>query len=139
MNDYKIKELAVGQTEQFKVTITEKMMKQFQEITGDINPLHTDGRYASKMGYGGIIVYGMCTASFYSTLVGVYIPGKYCLFQRCEVEWPAPVYLGDTLTVRGTIREVDEKNNRILLYAEIHNQNGLKVSRAKLTVGVQEE
>ena len=139
MNEYRMKELAVGQTEQFKVTVTEKMMKQFLEITGDTNPMHTDESYASKMGWGGVILYGMCTASFYSTLVGVYIPGKYCLLQKCEVEWPAPVYLGDTLTVRGTIREVDEKNSRIFLYADIRNQDGLKVSRARLTVGVWEE
>ena len=49
MNEYRMKELAVGQTEQFKVTVTEKMMKQFLEITGDTNPMHTDESYASKM------------------------------------------------------------------------------------------
>ena len=80
----------------------------------------------------------MCTAAFYSTLVGVYLPGERCLFHRCEVEWPAPVYVGDTLSVTGTIKEIDVPFKRVVIKADIRNQDGRKVSRAKLTVGVRD-
>lgn len=89
-------------------------------------------------GYKDRLVYGMCTASLYSTLVGVYLPGERCLFHRCEVEWPAPVYIGDRLTVTGTVREIDVPFRRIILKAEMRNQNGVKVSRARLVVGIRE-
>lgn len=81
----------------------------------------------------------MCTASLYSTLVGVYLPGKYCLFHKCDVEWPKPVYLGDVLTVKGKVKAIDEKTKRLTIHAEVRNQEGVKVSRAKLLVGIQED
>ena len=140
MNEYRIKDICIGQTESFTVKITEDMLDYFLKITGDINPMHIDESYAKLCGgYKGKILYGMCTASFYSTLVGVYLPGKYCLFHKCDVEWPAPVYVGDTLTITGKVRQIDEKSKRLLIYAEIRNQDKVKVSRAKLTVGIQED
>lgn len=92
----------------------------------------------SRGGYSNTLVYGMCTASFYSTLVGVYLPGERCLFHSAQVEWPRPVYVGDTLTVTGTVKEVDTAFSRVTLKAEIRNQHGDKVSRAKLIVGIRE-
>lgn len=89
-------------------------------------------------GYKDKLVYGMCTASFYSTLVGVYLPGEKCLFRKCDVEWPNPVYIGDTLTIHGEVKEKDERTNTIVIKAYIKNQDGKKVSRATLTVGVLE-
>ena len=90
-----------------------------------------------KNGYKGQILCGMCTASLFSTLVGVYLPGKYCLFHKCDVEWPRPVYIGDVLNIKGTVKEIDEKAKRLSIYAEVRNQDGVKVSRAKLLVGIQ--
>ena len=87
-------------------------------------------------GYRDRLVYGMLTASFYSRLVGVYLPGEKCLFRECDVQWPLPVYVGDRLTVVGKVKEVDERMQIIKIKAFIHNQNGEKVSRANLTVGV---
>lgn len=80
----------------------------------------------------------MCTASLYSTLVGVYLPGKKCLFRECNVQWPNPVYIGDTLTVYGEVKEKDERINTITIKAYIKNQDGKKVSRATLVCGVLE-
>lgn len=137
MNEYRLSDISLGQSEEFQVTVTKEMFDDFLSITGDVNPMHTDENYAQKNGYGGVILYGMCTASLYSTLVGVYLPGKYCLFHKCDVEWPKPVYLGDVLKIKGTVKEIDEKTKRLLIYGEIRNQDGLKVSRAKLLVGIQ--
>lgn len=54
------------------------------------------------------------------------------------MEWPAPVYIGDILTVTGTVKEVDSQFRRIVIKAEMRNQDRVKVSRAKLMVGVRE-
>ena len=40
MNSYTFDELYIGLKEEFEVTVTEKKMKQFENISGDINPLH---------------------------------------------------------------------------------------------------
>ncbi len=134
MNSYLFNELYVGLNEQFSIKIDDEKQRMFMSICGDNNPMHIDDSFAIQNGYEGKIVYGMLTASLYSTLVGVYLPGKYCLFKKCDVEWPNAVYIGDELTVKGEIKEIDESFRTIRIYAEIRNQNNIKVSRAKLTV-----
>lgn len=136
MNHYKFNELTTGLQESFTVTITEDMQKSFLEISGDNNPMHMTDEYAKKFGYDHKLVYGMLTASLYSRLVGVHLPGEYCLFQECSTTFNAPVYIGDELTVVGEIAEMHEGFKRIKIKAYIKNQNGKKVSRATLMVGV---
>ena len=137
-NKYNLSDLVIGMEESFQVVVTQKMQDSFRELTGDINPMHIDKDYANSAGYNDRLVYGMCTASFYSTLVGVYLPGEKCLFHECSVAWPKPVYVGDELTVIGKITEIDHRYRRVKIKASIINQNGEKVSRATLTVGVRE-
>lgn len=88
-------------------------------------------------GFSDRLVYGMLTASFFSTLVGVYLPGKYCLFRECNVQWPGPVYIGDKLTVSGKIAEINTQFNVVEIKAEVRNQDKKKVARAKLQVEVR--
>ena len=68
MNKYKFEDIRIGLEEEFKANITEEMVKEFREITGDINPLHNDIEYAKSKGYDDKVVYGMLTSSFLSTL-----------------------------------------------------------------------
>lgn len=75
-------------------------------------------------------MYGMCTAAFYSQLVGVYLTGERCLFRECNIQWPHPVYIGDKLTVYGQVKEKDDRIKTLTIRAYIRNQNGQKVSRA---------
>lgn len=140
-NNYKLSDLTIGMEESFQVVVTQKMQDSFRELSGDINPMHIDSEYvknSQSLGYKDCIVYGMCTASFYSTLVGVYLPGEKCLFHECQVAWPKPVYVGDELTVTGKITDIDSRNRRVKIKAGIFNQKGEKVSRAILMVGVRE-
>lgn len=136
-NEYLLSDLSVGQTESFTVTITEKMQDTFRELTGDINPMHTDEDFAHAGGYQDRLVYGMLTASFLSTLVGVYLPGKNCLFHECDVQWPRPVYIGDTLVITGKIEDVSDTLNMVTIKAVIKNQDNEKVARAKLMAEVK--
>ena len=136
MNHYTFEELSVGMEESFSVTVTEEMHNKFTELTGDINPMHLSEAYAKEHGYAGKLVYGMLTASFYSTLVGVYLPGEHCVFHEIRSTFNAPVYAGDTLTVHGEIVQIHEDFRRIKIKAYIANQEGTKVSLSTLTVGV---
>lgn len=53
MNEYKLGDISVGQTEEFQVTVTREMFDHFRAMTGDVNPMHTDEKYAKKMNMGG--------------------------------------------------------------------------------------
>ncbi|MCL2539700.1 MAG: MaoC family dehydratase N-terminal domain-containing protein, partial [Oscillospiraceae bacterium] len=63
MNEYRYEDVEIGLSEQFEITIDEKMMDAFLELTGDTNPLHTDEEYARANRFDGRVVYGMLTSS----------------------------------------------------------------------------
>jgi 3-hydroxybutyryl-CoA dehydratase len=134
MNNYKFDELTVGMTESFKVTITEEMLDAFKGITGDVNPLHNDEEFAKAKGHPGRVAYGMLTASFLSTLAGVYIPGERSLIQQVETKFAKPVYIGDELTITGEITELVESVQRLELKVTITNQDGKKVLRGSMGI-----
>ncbi|MDR3164302.1 MAG: hypothetical protein LBU13_01880 [Synergistaceae bacterium] len=114
------------------------MQNLFLDLTGDNSPCHVDEKFALEKNFKGKVVYGMLTASFYSTLVGVYLPGKYALFQEAHINFRSPVYIGDALIIKGKITEIDPTLKRIYIKAEIQNQSGRKVSTASLVAGLTE-
>lgn len=136
MNDYSYDELKVGQSESFTVTVSEEMMQNFRGITGDFNPLHIDESYAKDAGYQDKVVYGMLTASFFSTLAGMYLPGKRSLIHTVETEFPMPVYVGAKLTITGTVKEKNDTFHTVILKVEIFDSDHKKVCRGKMRVGL---
>lgn len=139
MNEYKFEDIKLNMTEEFQIRITEKMQEDFRNISGDINPMHFDEDFAKEKGFDKKLVFGMLTASFFSTLVGVYLPGKNCLFQECkDIKFHKPVFVGDELFIKGEVIEIDERFRRITIKAVIRNQENIKVCSAKLVVGVLE-
>lgn len=136
MNTYTFEELYVGLEESFQVTVTEKMMEEFENISGDINPLHLDEEYAKSKNMKGKVVYGMATSSFYSTLVGVYLPGERCLLQGININFKHPVFVGEKLTVTGKISYLNEAYKIAEIKAYITNENNKKISTAEIKVGV---
>ena len=113
-------------------------MDQFQEFSGDANPLHTDKAFALSRGHRDRVVYGMLTAAFYSTMVGMYLPGRFALLQSIDASFVAPVFIGDKLNVFGEIISIHRELKQIEIRAHITNQFGRKVSRAKIKSGIHE-
>ena len=50
MNEYRFEDLKIGKEEFFTVTVTEEMMKQFLDLSGDTNHLHNDQVFALSQG-----------------------------------------------------------------------------------------
>jgi 3-hydroxybutyryl-CoA dehydratase len=139
VNKYTISDLAVGLKESFEVTIDESIMDKFLDISNDTNPLHIDSQYAVSKGFRAKVVYGLLTSSYYSTLVGVHIPGKYCILQGIDIQFSRPVYIGDTLRVSGEVVYINNAYKQIEIKAFITNQESLKVSKATIKVGLIDE
>ncbi len=139
MNKYRFEDIYVGLKEEFQVTVTTDMLAQFCRMTGDVNPLHTDEDFAKEKGYASNVAYGMLTASFLSTLAGVYLPGERSLIHSVESKFTKPVYVGDTLTVSGQVTECNEMFSVFTMKTTIVNQNGEKVLRGKMQVGVLQD
>lgn len=137
MNAYQFSDIQIGMKESFFHQVTEDQEKAFRIITGDINPLHKDDNFAIDVGEGRFtkhVTFGMLTASFYSTLAGVYLPGRYSLIHSLEIKFQKPVYVGDILKITGTVEKVQNELKLLEIKAVIENQNGKCVSKANMKV-----
>lgn len=136
MNEYCYNEIEIGQLESFNVIINQDMMDSFKRITGDTNPLHNDVDFAKK-DYEDKVVYGFLVSSFYSTLAGVYLPGKWSLIYDVEIGMTAPVYIGDKLSILGKVIDKNDAFKMITIKLRIQNQYKKKVSKGKMRVIVR--
>ena len=139
MNKYTYEEINIGQKEGFSVTVTEKMRDAFREMTGDVNPLHNDPEYAKSKGHEKCVAFGMMTASFLSTLAGVYLPGEKSLIKSTTVNFRKPVYIDDELYIEGEVSEKNDTFNMITLKVTITNQDKVKVVKGTMEVFVEND
>src|SRR4029450_4918583 len=79
-------------------TFTAEDVATYAELTGDHNPLHFDGAFAAPPRPGALIVHGGLTTGLFNALVAEVLPGPGSVFLHQEWDYPAPVYIGDTVT-----------------------------------------
>ncbi len=89
---------AVGRRETWTHTFTSDDVERFAELTGDRNPLHFDPSFAARTRPGRLIVHGGLTTGLFNALVAEKLPGPGSVFLHQEWDYPAPVYIGDTVT-----------------------------------------
>lgn len=136
MNTFSYEEISAGMKAEFRQEVTLEMMEAFRRLSGDENPLHTNEEFARAHGFTDCVVYGMLTASLYSRLAGMYLPGERCLLQSVHTDFLHPVYIGDILNVMGGVTEKNDSVHQIVIKAVIRNQAGKKVSKARIEAGV---
>ena len=138
MNELTLDQIEIGAEASFKRMITVQMEDSFRTLSGDENPLHKDDGFAREVSEGKMkqhVSFGMLTASLYSAIAGMYLPGKYSLIHSFEeISFLKPVYAGDELTVTGKVTDKNEDLHLIVLKAVIRNQENRIVSRAKMKV-----
>lgn len=131
--------ISVGETRSLVRTITEADVRRFVEMTGDDNPLHVDRAFAEETPFKDIVVHGMLGASFISTVIGTQLPGAGALWVSQNIDFLAPVRLGDSLTVSCTVIAKHERERLLELDTQIVNQNGQAVvtgrGKVKVLVG----
>lgn len=134
MKGKSVDQIKVGDVETFARTITESDVYLFGGVTGDLNPAHTNQVASEKTMFKGRIAHGMLTASYISTILGMYLPGPGTIFLSQETKFLKPVHFGDTITAKVTATEVNVEKNIVSFDTECVNQEGVKVLVGKATV-----
>jgi 3-hydroxybutyryl-CoA dehydratase len=122
-----IDKLSIGQSARFSKTITETDIYLYAGISGDFNPAHVNEQYAAKTFFKTRIAHGMLTASFISTLIGTILPGPGSIYMRQELNFRAPVKIGDTVTAIAEVVEIIADKKRVRLKTWCVNQEGTTV------------
>ena len=96
---------AVGQRGTWTKTFTADDVESFAALTGDRNPLHFDEDFARRTRPGRLIVHGGLTTGLFNALVAEVLPGPGSVFLHQEWDYPAPAYIGDTVTAEAEVIE----------------------------------
>jgi 3-hydroxybutyryl-CoA dehydratase len=118
-----IAELKTGDFAEFAKTVTEADITIFAGITGDLNPAHINEEYAKNTFFKTRIAHGILLAGFISATIGTKLPGPGTIYIRQELNFLAPVHIGDTITARAEVSEINTEKNRIILKTTCSNQN----------------
>ena len=122
-----IKELKVGESAEFSKTISESDVYLYAGVTGDLNPAHINEEYAKHTFFKTRIAHGMLSAGLISTVLGNELPGPGSVYIRQELNFLAPVHMGDTVTARAEVIEILSEENRVKLKTSCINQNNVTV------------
>jgi 3-hydroxybutyryl-CoA dehydratase len=129
-----IDELKVGDSAQFSKTVSETDVYLFAGITGDFNPAHVDEVYAKKTYFGQRIAHGLLSAGFISAVMGTRLPGPGSVYLRQELTFLGAVRIGDTITARVEVTEIDTAKGRVRLLTTCDNQEGKRVLTGEAVV-----
>ena len=119
-----IDELVLGETAEFTKTITEADIILFAGVTGDLNPAHINEEYAKNTFFKTRIAHGILQAGFISAAIGMKLPGPGTIYMKQELNFRAPVHIGDTVTARVEVSQIDAEKNRVVLKTTCSNQEG---------------
>jgi 3-hydroxybutyryl-CoA dehydratase len=122
-----LEELRVGDRAEFSKTISETDVYLYAGVTGDLNPAHINEEYAKKTFFKTRIVHGMLLSGLISGVLGNKLPGPGTVYIRQELNFLAPVRMGDTITASVEILEIMAEAKRIRAKTTCVNQEGTLV------------
>lgn len=117
-------EIAVGDTAAIERTLTAEDIQLFAVMSGDVNPQHMDPAFAASTRFHGVIAHGMWGAALISAVLGTRLPGPGTIYLAQTLKFLAPVHIGDTLTIRVTVRSKDDAKKRLVLDCSCTDQAG---------------
>lgn len=127
-------DLALGETFDSAITITDAHLMLGAGYIGDFNPLHVNEQFAKQTRFGGRILHGMLTSALMGGPVGVHFHGTAMAYLEHGARFRAPVRPGDTLTivwkVAGLVPKPKHGSGIVELAGTAINQNGVVVADA---------
>lgn len=122
-----MEQLKVGDAAEFAKTVTETDIYLYAGVTGDFNPAHVNEAYAKNTFFKGRIAHGMLSAGFISAIIANQLPGPGTIYLKQDLSFLAPVRIGDTITGRVEVLELNQEKNRARLKTTCMNQDGVMV------------
>ena len=124
----------IGRSHELRIEITEELLTRFADYSGDVNPMHFDDAYARARGLKARAAHGLSYASFVSTLIGMHLPGPGALWTHQTLRFIAPAYVGDTVTLRGEVKRVSDRNRSVDMSISAVSQDGAPLMEGEVGI-----
>ena len=110
-----LERLAVGQSAEQVRVVAPADLAGFAEVSGDHTPLHVDEAGAESSSSRGRVAHGMLLGAWISALLGDKLPGPGAIYVSQSLSFKRPVRIGDEVTTRAEVSEVDLKAGHVRL------------------------
>ncbi len=116
--------------------ITDDVVREFALLSGDTQPLHLDDDYASQTRFGKRIAHGVLLVGMVSAVLGVEMASDAGtnIFLGLEVNFIAPVFIGDEVSTVCEVTDVREDKPIVTLSVACSNGRGDEVMTGKAVV-----
>jgi 3-hydroxybutyryl-CoA dehydratase len=131
--------IELGKRASFRKTITESDVATFAGLVGDFNPQHVDEEYARQSRIGRRTAHGILAVGLISTVVNTRLPGPGCTWLSQQIEFLAPVFIGDTITAEVEVVSWESERRLLTLKTDCRNQEDRQVVAGQATLIVPVE
>ena len=128
------KDIRIGEQAEFSKTISESDIYLYAGITGDFNPAHVNESYAKKTFFHSRIAHGLLSAGLISAVIASRLPGPGTIYLKQELNFTAPVYIGDTIKALVEVLDVSIPENKVTLKTICTNHKDETVITGKAVV-----
>lgn len=99
----------------FDFRVSRAEMEAFAAVSGDYNPLHCDEAFARRRGFGGCVVFGGLLIAKVSRLIGMELPGRDGLWCSVQMEFAAPLIVGESARLNAVVTHISQATRGITL------------------------
>lgn len=129
-------ELKIGDKFTTTKQITDKVVKDFAELSGDFNPIHIDEEFAKTTRFGKRIAHGMISGALISAVLGYELRNMSVIYLSQTMKFTAPVFIDDTVTATATVTAIREDKPIVTVETICTNQNNEIVVKGEASIMV---
>ncbi|MEM8894272.1 MAG: MaoC family dehydratase [Bacteroidota bacterium] len=120
--------MKVGDQYQEDFVITQEMVNQFAELSGDKNPLHLDADYAAQTPFKQPIVHGIFSVSIISKIMGTMFPGEGSVYLDQQFQFKRPVFPGKEYYAKIELISVEEGKHKGVFMTQVFSKDRNKIA-----------
>ena len=140
--EFEPSQFQIGQNlPEMKKQIVQKEINLYAKASRDFNPIHIDEEYARKTPLGGTIAHGMLVLAYVSQMMANNFGKEWLTGGSLNIRFKAPARPGDILTIRGTIRKIQNEPDRTVISCDVlcANQKNETVISGEALVRIKNE
>ncbi len=108
-------------------SFSQEQVNQFAELSGDKNPLHLVGDYASNSSFGGPIIHGVLIISIFSQIIGMEFPGEGTIYLGQDIDFKRPAFPGHEYRAELEVAEVIDGKHIASIKTQIFDTDNGKI------------
>lgn len=123
----------VGFKADLKIKVTDQMIRQFAEMSGDFNPIHIDDAYAATTRFKKRIAHGMISGALISRTIADKI-GQGTIYLGQTLKFVNPVFIDEDLLISLEIISIREDKGIATITTLVSKTTGEIVVKGEATV-----